>query len=224
MTTVLLVEDDTPTRDWLQGLLRAEAEVDDIHPCGCVADALAWLASDQPVDLVLTDLGLPDGTGLQVIRAAVRKPGCDVLVLSIFGDEANVLSAIEAGASGYLLKDGSLESMREPLRCLKSGGSPLSPRIARTLIRRTQATQLAAPSPQAPAPQGALLSEREAEVLAGIGKGFSYQEVADALGISTNTVRTHVRRIYEKLAVNSRVEALYEYNRRMAEQGLPPIR
>jgi DNA-binding NarL/FixJ family response regulator len=229
MTKVLLVEDDTPTRDWLQGLLRAEAEVDDIHACGCVAEALAWLAQGQAVDLVLTDLGLPDGSGLQVIRDAVRRPGCDVLVLSIFGDEPNVLSAMGAGAGGYLLRDGSLESMREPLRCLKSGGSPLSPRIARTLIRRMQAAQpaAAADGPTDAASAGALvgpLSDRELDVLAGIGKGFSYQEVADALGISTNTVRTHVRRIYEKLAVNSRVEALYEYNRRMAEQGLPPIR
>lgn len=225
MDQVLLVEDDVSTREWLAGLLGGEAVL--AHACGTVADALSWLRSDRPADIVLTDLGLPDGSGLDVIRAAARRPGCEVLVLSIFGDEANVLAAIDAGASGYLLKDGSLDSIREHLACLKSGGSPLSPRIARTLIRRTRGPAAASASPQSAAPGGEappLLSDRELDVLTGIGKGFSYAEVAETLKITTNTVRTHVRRIYEKLAVNSRTEALYEYNRRMAEQGRPPIR
>ena len=141
-------------------------------------------------------------------------------MLSIFGDERNVLAAIDAGASGYILKDGNLDAIRDHLDCLRTGGAPLSPRIARTLIRRTRKDCGPVAAPQAPA----LLSERELEVLTGIGKGFSYAEVADALKITTNTVRTHVRKIYEKLAVNSRMEAVYEYNRRMAQQGLPPIR
>lgn len=220
MDKLLLVEDDGPTRDWLVGALADCPEVQLDHACASVAEALAWLASHR-VDIVLTDLGLPDGSGLEVIRAAAADPGCEILVLSIFGDETNVLAAIDAGASGYLLKDGSLDSLREHLDCLKSGGSPLSPRIARTLIRRTRETA----APDGAAAQGASpLSERELEVLIGIGKGFSYAEVATALLVSTNTVRTHIRRIYEKLSVNSRTEALYEYNRRMAEQGRPPLR
>ncbi len=220
MDKLLLVEDDGPTREWLLGALADCPDVQLDHACATVAAACAWLAAHR-VDIVLTDLGLPDGSGLEVIRAAAADPSCEILVLSIFGDEANVLAAIDAGASGYLLKDGSLDSLREHLDCLKSGGSPLSPRIARTLIRRTR---------EAVRPDGAgadavsPLSERELEVLIGIGKGFSYAEVATALLVSTNTVRTHVRRIYEKLSVNSRTEALYEYNRRMAEQGRPPLR
>lgn len=225
MDQVLLVEDDVPTRDWLAGLLQSgqAGPLALACACGTVAEALAWLDGGCAADIVLTDLGLPDGSGLAVIAAAARR-GAEVLVLSIFGDEAHVLAAIDAGASGYLLKDGSLDAMREHLQCLKSGGSPLSPRIARTLIRRTRSLS---PTAAAPAPDdGAapLLSERELDVLTGIGKGFSYAEVADTLRITTNTVRTHVRRIYDKLAVNSRTEALYEYNRRMAEQGRPPIR
>ncbi|MBL0087062.1 MAG: response regulator transcription factor [Ideonella sp.] len=226
MDQVLLVEDDVATRDWLAGLLSGEGGVQVAHACGTVAEALAWLHAGHRVDIVLTDLGLPDGSGLQVIRAASRRANCDVLVLSIFGDESNVLAAIDAGASGYLLKDGSLDSIREHLDCLKSGGSPLSPRIARTLIRRTRA-QEAALAAERVVPDGTaepLLSERERDVLTGIGKGFSYAEVAEALKITTNTVRTHVRHLYEKLAVNSRAEALYEYNRRMVEQGQTPIR
>jgi DNA-binding NarL/FixJ family response regulator len=203
-------------------VLSASGEPQLAYACGTVIEALDWLRSGRPADIVLTDLGLPDGSGLDVIREAVRQPGREVLVLSIFGDEANVLAAIDAGAGGYLLKDGSLDSIRDHLQCLRSGGSPLSPRIARTLIRRTRTDPEPGPTPVASGPE--LLSEREREVLTGIGKGFSYAEVADAIKITTNTVRIHVRRIYEKLSVNSRVEALYEYNRRMTEQGRPTIR
>jgi DNA-binding NarL/FixJ family response regulator len=221
MDTLLLVEDDVATRDWLVDLI---ADMSDLRlglACGTVAEACAWLAAHAP-DIVLTDLGLPDGSGLEVIRRAARLPGCEILVLSIFGDEANVLAAIDAGASGYLLKDGSLDAIRSHLACLRSGGSPLSPRIARTLVRRTRG-MLAGPGAGATADAGPL-SQRELDVLTGIGKGFSYAEVAATLGISANTVRTHVRHLYEKLAVNSRTEALYEYNRLRAEQGRPPLR
>ena len=235
MDQVLLVEDDVPTREWLVSLLTATGEPQLAHACGTVREALEWLRSGRPADVVLTDLGLPDGSGLDVIREACRTPGREVLVLSIFGDENNVLSAIDAGAGGYLLKDGSIDSIREHLRCLRSGGSPLSPRIARTLIRRTRVAhapnmateQTGGPLAASTEPLSGernFLSDRERDVLTGIGKGFSYVEVADALKITTNTVRTHVRHIYEKLSVNSRAEALYEYNRRMAEQGRPPIR
>ena len=223
MDEVLLVEDDVATRRWLGTLLDACDGVRVAHACGSVAGALDWLDRHR-ADVVLTDLGLPDGSGLEVIRAAVRRPRCEVLVLSIFGDEAHVIAALEAGASGYLLKDDSLESLRDHVACLKSGGSPLSPRIARTLIRRTRdAAPAPAASAAAPATGRPVLSERELEVLTGIGKGFSYAEVAHALGVTANTVRTHVRHIYEKLSVNSRIEALYEYNRRQSEQGRPPL-
>jgi DNA-binding NarL/FixJ family response regulator len=232
---VLLVEDDVATRQWLAAMLAEQPDLRLAQACGSQAEALAWL-EQHPVDILLTDLGLPDGSGLEVIRrTAQRNPACEILVLTIFGDEAHVLSAIDAGAGGYLLKDGSLDSVRDHLACLRSGGSPLSPTIARTLIRRTRALQEGV-APRSPAGDGAgdvaaptapgrsPLSDRELEVLTGVSKGFSYQEVAASLGVSTNTVRTHVRRIYEKLAVNSRTEALYEYNRRMVEQGGPPIR
>ena len=221
MDRILLVEDDAGTRAWLAGLLADCPDIELAHESGTLSDALNWLTAHQP-DIVLTDLGLPDGSGLDVIRETVRRyPRSEVLVLSIFGDEGNIIAAIDAGAGGYLLKDGSLDSIREHLACLKSGGSPLSPRIARTLIRRYR-TPVVTPVPTT-AGDTPTLSERELDVLTGIGKGFSYAEVAQALGVSTNTVRTHIRRIYEKLAVNSRTEAVYEYNRRQVEQGKLPI-
>lgn len=219
---VLLVEDDAETRDWLASLVAQESGLEVAGVCGSVAQALAWLARHD-ADFALVDLGLPDGSGLDVIRELVaRHPGCEVLVLSIFGDEANVLAAIAAGAGGYLLKDSELGHFGNHLDCLRTGGSPLSPRIARTLMQLHRApAAVAAAAPATPLPT--LVSERELDVLTGVAKGFSYDEVAASLGISTNTVRTHIRHLYEKLSVNSRGEAVYEYNRLMREQGLSPL-
>ncbi|MEO8154096.1 MAG: response regulator transcription factor [Rhizobacter sp.] len=222
MDSVLLVEDDPPTRNWLVSQLLQIPSCAGVHACGTVAEACAWLAQHSP-DILLVDLGLPDGSGLAVIKQTrTRHPLCEVLVLSVFGDERTVLAAIDAGASGYLVKDGNSLSLREHLECLRQGGSPLSPRIARTLIRRFQSPH--ADTGPAPLDTNPLLSTRETEVLTGLAKGFSYAEVAQALGITPNTVRTHVRKLYEKLSVNSRSEALYEYNRRQSELGQPPIR
>lgn len=230
-TPLLLVEDDPDTHTWLREGLLASGMAQEVVGCHTVAQALDWLARHE-TRLVLTDLGLPDGSGLDVIRAAVaHHPGCEVLVLSIFGDEANVIAALDAGASGYLLKDGQADSLHEHLQCLREGGSPLSPSIARTLINRHRqqtraqptppATEMAAPA--APLPEGPRLTERELDVLTGVAKGFTYAEVAQSLGLTTNTVRTHIRSLYEKLSVNSRSEALYEYNRQRQAAGLPPL-
>jgi len=215
---ILVVEDDPATLGWLRAELGALPGAE-VNGCASVAEARRWLETHTP-HIVLTDLGLPDGSGIEVIGLALRlHPRCEVLVISIFGDERHVVSAIEAGASGYLLKDSSLQPLAEQLQHLRDGGSPLSPQIARTLIRRQR------PQPQ-PAGQedGSALTERELEVLTFIAKGFSYQEGAAMLGVSTNTVRTHVKRIYQKLAVNSRTEAVYEYNLRQSARGLPPLR
>lgn len=222
---LLVVEDDAAT---LQGLRAALAATPGTQVSGCstVAEARSAIDRLQP-QIVLTDLGLPDGSGIEVIRHAVaRGAACEVLVISIFGDDAHVVAAIEAGASGYLLKDSSLEQLADQLQHLRDGGSPLSPQIARTLIRRQRLQTAAAASPPVPLPtpgERIELTERELEVLTFIAKGFSYQEGAQMLGVSANTVRTHVKRIYQKLAVNSRTQAVYEFNQQQLAQGLPPL-
>lgn len=221
---ILVVEDDPATLGWLLAELSALPGVQ-ASGCTSVAEARRWLEANAP-HIVLTDLGLPDGSGIEVIGHALRRhPQCEVLVISIFGDDTHVVAAIEAGASGYLLKDSSLSQLGDQLQHLRDGGSPLSPQIARTLIRR-QRPRLA--NANAALGTGAAgrdaLTEREFEVLTFIAKGFSYQEGAAMLGVSTNTVRTHVKRIYQKLAVNSRTEAVYEYNLRQSSRGLPPLR
>mgnify|MGYP001232472185 CR=1 FL=1 len=220
---ILIVEDDVATQNWLAAALLAMPETR-VHCCASVGEARAWLQTGCP-DIVLTDLGLPDGSGIEVIECAVRlHPQCEVLVISIFGDEAHVVAAIEAGASGYLLKDSSFDNLEEQLRHLRQGGSPLSPQIARTLIRRhrTPGSNVGASAPASP-DSGPVLTVREIEVLTFIAKGFSYQEGAEMLGVSPNTVRTYIKRIYQKLSVNSRSEAVYEYNQLQAAQGRPPL-
>jgi DNA-binding NarL/FixJ family response regulator len=131
------------------------------------------------------------------------------LVITIFGDEQHVVGALEAGALGYLLKDGTPEYIGASIVDMLAGGSPISPAIARHLLRRFRGD---APSAAGAAAAESVtpLSEREGEVLRLIVKGFTYAEIADLLGVSAHTVTTHVRGIYRKLEVHSRSEAVYE--------------
>jgi len=184
---------------------------------------LLWIAStrmqglhaldDGVVDVLIVDLGLPDGSGIDVIRAAHLKwPRCGIMVNTAFGDEMHVMSSIEAGAAGYLLKDSSANSIAAEIRSIHHGGSPISPLIARQILMRFQNQEQPVAAPQAPASAGtrAVLSPREREVLAFITKGFTSDEIAGLMSVSRHTVLTFVRRIYKKLVVSSKAEAIYE--------------
>jgi len=225
---ILIVEDDVATQNWLAAELLTMPGVH-VNCCASVAEACQWLALNKP-DIVLVDLGLPDGSGTEVIRyVGSHHTGCEALVISVFGDESHVVAAIEAGASGYLLKDSSVDQLGEHLQHLRQGGSPLSPQIARTLIRRQQSPRPAL-KPEKNSEENlqdlhtADLTPREIEVLTLIAKGFSYQEAAHLLDVSANTVRTYIKRIYQKLSVNSRSEAVFEFNQWQEARGLPPLR
>ncbi|MFN9193209.1 MAG: LuxR C-terminal-related transcriptional regulator, partial [Pseudomonadota bacterium] len=155
--------------------------------------------------VLLVDLDLPDGFGLDLIRhVASRSDTCDIMVITIFGDERHVIESIEAGASGYLLKDSLPEDFIEQIRVLHAGGSPISPVIARQLLARFVAPAM---KKSADVPE---LSEREHSVLSLVTKGFSYQEIASLMRVSPHTVLTYVKRIYRKLQVSSKTEAVYE--------------
>lgn len=164
-------------------------------------------------DVLLIDLGLPDISGIEVIRHANQTlPKCECMVVTVFGDEEHVLASIEAGAAGYLLKDASEENFLAGIRELIAGGSPISPIIARRLLKRFQAE----PATVDAAPEntsGVALSEREREILLLASKGFNYPEMGKLMGISPHTVTSHVKKIYRKLAVHSRGEAVFEANR-----------
>lgn len=217
---VAIVEDDP---GFCEAISRAVQAAPDMRLVGVApsrADGLALLQA-PPADVLLVDLGLPDGSGIDVIRAAAQQwPSCSIMVSTNFGDETHVMRSIEAGAAGYLLKDSSPARMAEEIRSLASGGSPISPIIARQILARFQQGSMgtggtgtggAATRPEpATAAAAPLLSAREKEVLDYITKGFTTQEIAKLMELSHFTVRSFVRRIYSKLKVTSKAEAIYE--------------
>lgn len=205
--TVALVEDDDEARSRLVASIGADASLRLVGEYRSGTEALASLHAMVP-DVFLVDLGLPDMPGLDVVRhIATRHPACDILVVTIFGDEQTVLGALEAGARGYLLKGGMAHDIAADIRHLQDGGSPLSPVVARQLLKRLVPER---PAPQAEAP----LTHRESEILQAIARGFSYAETASLLRISAQTVHTHLKNIYRKLAVHSKTEAVFEADRR----------
>lgn len=173
--------------------------------------ALADLENRVP-NVLLVDLGLEDMSGLEVIRRInQRQPGCDILVVTMFGDEEHVLSALEAGARGYLLKGDDVRDIAMDIEEIGNGGSPLSPIIARQVLKRLRSPGTpAAPAGLAAAMDEGLLTDRESEILRTIARGFTYAETAELLHISKDTVHTHLKRVYRKLAVNSKTEAVFE--------------
>jgi DNA-binding NarL/FixJ family response regulator len=198
-----VVEDDAASRDTFVAMIHAQPDLVLAMVAASRAEALDRL-STAPMDVLLVDLGLPDGSGLDVIRAArVQWPDCSILVSTIFGDEDHVLRSIEAGAMGYLLKDVSAAELAEEIRSLHAGGSPISPMVARKILARAAASLAPAGAPPA------TLSAREQEVLRHVSKGFTTEETARSMGISRTTVLTFVRRIYAKLQVNTRAEAIH---------------
>jgi DNA-binding NarL/FixJ family response regulator len=217
-TRIALVEDDPGTARRFADAIATCPDLNLLHRMDSVRSALAWLRGNSP-DVLLVDLGLPDGSGLEVIRyAKANCRGCDIMVVSIFGDDMKVLDSIEAGASGYLLKDGSETELSRHIQELRAGGSPMTPVIARKILRRLH---LPASTPSKPAATQVVesLTQREAEVLKLIARGYSYAEIGERIGVARNTVKTHIASIYGKLAVGSRGEAVYEANRRGV---LPP--
>ena len=206
---VILVEDDEQTRARLARAIDGHPQLVLLGGAATCQAARALLAAHEP-RVLITDLGLPDGSGIELIRETrAAYPEALTLVMTVFGDEQHVVAAIEAGAMGYLLKDGTADYIGTSILEMIAGGSPISPPIARYLLRRFGAPT-AAPAPRTAPPPAARLSEREHEVLTLIVKGFSYAEIAGLLGVSAHTVTTHVRGIYRKLEVHSRGEAVYE--------------
>jgi DNA-binding NarL/FixJ family response regulator len=201
---VLIVEDDPITRAHLASAIERQAGLELAGAVGSLEAARQQLPAACP-KVLLVDLGLPDGSGIDLIREATLRD-MECMVITVFGDERHVVAALEAGAAGYLLKDSALEDIGSAVLRLLQGESPISPKIARYLVRRFQQTPAAARS-GAPA---TALTERELEVLDAIAKGFSYAEIAHSLSMSPHTVATHVKHIYRKLAVTSRGEAVFE--------------
>lgn len=215
MPRVLIVEDDPAFRARYAAMLAHDASFDVVASVGTGGEGLAMLDLKKP-DVLLVDLGLPDVSGIEVIRHASQTlPKCECMVVTVFGDEEHVLASIEAGAAGYLLKDASEESFLSGIRELMNGGSPISPIIARRLLKRFQAEPSANVTVTATDEESSnvALSDREREILLLASKGFNYPEMGKLMSISPHTVTSHVKKIYRKLAVHSRGEAVFEANR-----------
>ncbi|MFJ7567354.1 response regulator [Herminiimonas sp. NPDC097707] len=217
LITTLVVEDDVATRRALCLGIAKEPALKLLAALDCVKSAQDWLLH-QPVDVLLVDLGLPDGSGIDIIRFCVdRHPACNIMVITTSSDQENVLNSIEAGASGYVLKDtGSLDIGRSLLE-LHAGGAPMSPVIARKVLARIRdgkKTNGAVRAENASGDGQVFLTRREATILDLIARGDSYGEVARELVLSVGTVQTHIKNIYDKLSVHSRGAAVYEANRR----------
>jgi DNA-binding NarL/FixJ family response regulator len=210
---IVLVEDDVNFQRALVEAMRAAPDMVLLTVASTRAQGLKAL-NGEPMDVLLVDLGLPDGSGIDVIRAAHdRWPHCNIMVSTAFGDELHVMQSLEAGATGYLLKDSAPQSMLDEIRSLHAGGSPISPLIARRVLTRFRQLDRPATGSAATLPAEKVrvaLSAREQQVLEFITKGFTYDEIAGLMSVSRHTVLTFVRRIYAKFEVSSKTEAIYE--------------
>lgn len=226
---VLIVEDDPDTRAFFARSVAQCAQLRLIDAVESVAAAQQVLGErGGQVDVLLVDLGLPDGSGLDVIRKALAlNPTLEPLVVSMFGDEENVLAAIEAGALGYIHKDSTPDDVAQVILDMRAGASPISPMIARRVLTKYRNPKQKRPSALDPVGFDAInvvanremdetslpISPREQEVLELIARGFSYAEISRLQDLSVHTVQTHVKRLYAKLSVHSKTEAVFEASR-----------
>lgn len=223
---LLIVEDEPHWQQHIRDIAAASPELEVASVCLNLAEATVAIKAVD-FEMMIVDLGLPDGNGIDAIRLARRqKPDADILVATVFADESSVVSAICAGATGYIVKDSTPQEWIAAIADLRAGHSPLSPKIARHILRRLQEPArsrrmgLLDPS-NSPGLTGPLTNEaehvtltaREGEVLKLVAKGFSLVEVARILHVSHTTTRSHAKSIYQKLEVNSQGEAVFEATR-----------
>jgi len=202
-----MVEDQTNILKNQLKLLQGNRELVMVGTALSGESALEQVPPAKP-DVVLLDLGLPRMSGIDVTRKLkALLPELEILIFTIFDEEEKVLEAIQAGASGYLLKGVTTDKIIEAIKEVKAGGSVIQPNLARRLLRHFRVTETSTPSPEtSPKP----LSDREQEILQLIAKGISNSEAAQLLNVSKATIRTHLEHIYRKLEVTNRVEAVTE--------------
>lgn len=206
MKQVLIVEDVAETRDWLRQLVLTAFPNAAVFPAENMRAGIAEIAR-RDHDLALVDLGLPDGSGLEVLRSlAMLSPGTVPIVTTVMGDDAHIVAALSAGAQGYVLKETPPEVLVAQLTRIADGTPALSPSIARRIMEHFRLTGPAA-DPDAD------LTGREREVLALIGRGLRNAEAARELGMAESTIATHIKSIYRKLGISSRAEAAWHATR-----------
>jgi two-component system NarL family response regulator len=206
-TRLIIVEDDPLLRDNLRLLLGGDPGFNLVGAFNSAEDALSALKESQP-QMMLADLGLPGMSGVELIQTVkLRLPNIDIIAHTINEDRDSVFSAIKAGASGYLIKGSTPREIIEALYSLRDGGSPMSPRIARAVVRELQDVSSGSDDTF-------LLTAKEKAVLSGIQDGLAYKEIGVKLNISSHTVHSHIKKIYEKLQAKNKMEALTNARRK----------
>ncbi|WP_137931269.1 response regulator [Mesorhizobium comanense] len=218
---LFVVEDDPYWQQAIRAIVEHRPDYRIVAMCSNLRQGLEAVQTES-FDLMIVDLGLPDGSGIDVIRASRRRhPDAEILVATVFADEENVVAAIYAGATGYLVKEATPEQWSAAIDGLRAGHSPIDPKIARHILGAVQqrSRSLMQPSWSLSSPNahggaddeaGLKLSPREIEVLQLVAKGFTMIEVARFLKVSPHTTRTHAKAIYRKLEVSTRGEAVFE--------------
>ena len=206
-TTVSIVEDSEKFRGTLARLLNRADGFKCISQYPSAEDALKALPNDKP-EVVLMDINLPGMNGVECVRQLKQLlPATQVMMLTVYEDTENIFNALAAGASGYLLKRTSRDELLDAIREVHRGGSPMTAHLARKVVHSVQQSAASAQPTEG-------LSPREQEVLDCLAQGFLYKEIAEKLNISYETVHTYIRRIYEKLQVRTRTEAVAKFLKR----------
>jgi DNA-binding NarL/FixJ family response regulator len=211
--TVAIIEDDAANREiWVDWVNRS-SDFKIISQFGSVEAALPKLPELQP-RIVISDINLPGLSGIEgVRRLKPLLPNTQFVMLTVYEDSDHIFEALAAGATGYMLKDSKRTQLLEALREVLAGGSPMSANIARKVVQSFQ-QPVAPQQPQSQNPDAESLSPREREVLDLLAQGLLYKEISEKIGISLPTVNTYIRRIYEKLHVRSRAQAVARYTSR----------
>jgi RNA polymerase sigma factor (sigma-70 family) len=204
--TVSIVEDDARVRESLAGLISRAPGFECLSSYPTGEDALAEIPKKKP-QVVLMDINLPGMSGIDCVRKLkIAEPSCQIVMLTVYENTEQIFKALANGASGYLLKATPPDELLSAIQDVHRGGSPMTSHIARKVVQSFQQSTASAKATEN-------LSPREQEVLELLAKGFLYKEIADQLHISFETVHTYIRRIYEKLQVRSRTEAVAKYLR-----------
>jgi DNA-binding NarL/FixJ family response regulator len=212
--TVSIVEDSEQLRSTLARMIGRADGFQCLGDYGTAEEAVEGIPKNPP-NVVLMDINLPGMNGVECVRKLKQiVPSTQVVMLTAYEDTENIFNSLAAGASGYLLKRSKSAEILEAIRDVQNGGSPMTTHIARKVVQSFQASASAATPAGASAEPSEELSPREREVLDLLSQGFMYKEISDKLGISFETVRTYIRRIYEKLHVRTRTEAVAKALRR----------
>ena len=207
MISIAIVDDETGLRQSIATFINGTPGFRCLKAYASAEDALRGLPADPP-DVVLMDIHMTGIDGIQCVqRLRAILPDLQIVMLTVYEDTDQIFKALAAGASGYLLKRLTPNKLLDAIREVHTGGSPMSSSIARKVVA---SFQKAGPA----ANQDALLSPREQAVLECLSQGLAYKQIADQMGISVTTIRTYLRRIYEKLHVQTRSEAVAKYFKR----------